>query len=231
MNMDALFQYGTVLSSKDIVDQYTFLAVYYKLDNYRLFTLDSILKSKVTRNDIPEYVFDFIADHGQVLGIANRFNNKVDYIIFKSLTEKKFLTAGSARALPYGVGSFSQFHYGDWIVVVEGLKDCDAMSQIYPNTVATQTAGMGTVLREVLTSMTNRFILFYDQDESGEKAYKRDFYKLRDLGCQVVKGQHPYGTKDSGEIVDTLYKGDSFQAQYLEEFYRSQITAITGGRI
>lgn len=234
-NMNALFQKGLDLTSSDVIDPYTKWAYENKLSNYKIFTLASLIggDKKLGRGvDVPDYCFDFIAEQGRCLGIANTVLGRADCIILKSLHEKKFLTAGDKRSIPYGLGMFKNFKYGDWIVIVEGLKDRDALGSIYPNVIATQTAGMGSILKEVVLTLTNRFILMYDNiafDDAGKKAYYRDKKFLEQNNCQVIMGKHPDGVKDTGEIADTLYKGDYFQHQYLKTYYQMQLESIIGG--
>ena len=144
----------------------------------------------------------------------------------KSLKEKKFITIGEKRSIPYGLGMIKDFHYGDWLCLVEGEKDRDTMAQIYPNVVATSTAGAGSVMREVLMKVTNRFICFYDNDDSGDAAFFRD--RKRFVNCQFIRGEHPRDCKDVGTISDLLFKGDSFNSEYLTTFYKMQIDGILG---
>lgn len=234
-NMNQLFKKGLELTAMDVNDPYTNLAYSQHLPQYRIFTLASLIggEKKLGRGvDVPDYCFDFIAEQGRCLGIANVVLGRVDYLILKSLNEKKFLTAGDKRSVPYGLGLFKNFKYGDWVVIVEGLKDRDALSLIYPNVLATQTAGMGSILKEVVLSLTNRFILMYDNiemDEAGKKAYYRDKRFLESRNCQVVLGRHPYGVKDTGEIADSLYKGDYFQFEFLKSYYQMQIDSVVVG--
>lgn len=234
-NMNTLFMKGEEVGSDDVVDAYTNLAYVYKLPHYKILTLASLIggKKKLARGvDVPDYAFDFIAEQGRCLGIANYMLGKVDYIILKSLKEKKFLTAGDKRSIPYGLGLFNRnFQYGDWVVIVEGLKDRDSLARIYPNVIATQTAGMGSILKEVVLTLTNRFILMYDNmeiDDTGKKAFYRDKKFLVDRNCQVVLGTHPPKVKDTGEMADTLYKCEYFQNSFLNNYYEMQLRSIIG---
>lgn len=233
-NMGKLFEKGFPVTYEDVCDPYTNMAVEWHLDNYKIYTLSSLIggERKLQRGvDIPDYCFDFIAEQDRCLGIANTVAGNVDYIIMKSLHEKKFLTCGDKRAVPYGLGAFKNFSYGDWIVIVEGLKDRDSLATIYPNVIATQTAGMGLILKEVVLSLTNRFILMYDNmeiDKAGSKAYYRDKKFLESNNCQVVLGMHPKDVKDSGEIADYGYKHDYYKQEYLKSFYKMQLQSIIG---
>lgn len=231
-NMNLLFTKGRVLTEKDRLDSYTNLAYLCKLPNYRILTLSSLIggdKKVEPGKDVPQYCFEFIAEQECCLGIANVVNGYVPYMVLKSLKEKKFLTTGDLRQIPYGVFSFEDFRYGDWLIIVEGLKDRDILSTIYPNVIATQTAGMGSMLKEVVLTLTNRFVLFYDNmkmDESGKKAIYRDKKFLESRNCQVVIGQYPEGVKDIGEIADCMWKGDFFRTEYLRSFFKMQLAGL-----
>lgn len=227
--MEEVFKRGSGLDVKDIEDTYTNMAVRFNLQNYRLFTLQSLISgdNKVKPGvDIPEYLFKFIVEQGKCLGIGNVINGKVYSVKFKSLREKEFLTVGEKRALPYGIGLLPNFKFGDWLALVEGEKDRDCLAQIYPYVVSTSTAGAGSIMKEVLKSMTNRFLIFYDNDDSGNKAYFRDRKHFLEHNCQVVRGIHPEGYKDCGSIADLLYKNDSFNMEYAKSYYDIQISNI-----
>lgn len=234
-HMEKLYEKGVPLKAENVCDPYTNWAFANKLENYKIYNLASLIggERKLQRGvDVPDYCFDFIAEQEECLGIANVVNGKVDYIIMKSLKEKKFLTCGDKRSVPYGIGTFKNFQFGDWLVIVEGLKDRDTLSVVYPNVIATQTAGMGSLLKEIVLSLTNRFILMYDNaslDEAGKKAFYRDRKFLESNNCQVVWGNHPDGVKDTGEIADALYKSDWYQSEYLKSYYSMQIRSIIGG--
>lgn len=233
IGIDDLFKRGRPLEQSDIVDKYTYLGYCHHLDNYRMFSLDSLAKfpQVISGHDIPKYLFDLIAED-EVLGIANIIAGQAIYIIFRSLKEKKFFTFGIKRPMLYGLSHFHNFQYGDPIVIVEGLKDADAFSAIYPYTVAMQTAGIGLMQREILCSLTSNLILCFDNpdmDEAGAKATRRISKYYTDFDIKVLL--HPQGVKDTGTLLDLEYEGKFFDKDFLSQYYYSQLVSIVGSNL
>lgn len=230
LRMDEMYKRGKIITPKDITDAYTNLAYERKLSNYRMFTVQDLIsgENKIRRGkDIPDYLFDFIGEQGKVLGIGNEINGVVHSIKFKSMKEKKFLTVGEKRSLPYGIGNLPSFKYGNWLILVEGEKDRDSLAEVYPYVVCTSTAGAGVIMKEILLSLTNRFILYYDNDETGRKAVYREKKFFEEHKCQVVIGEHPPECHDPGTLADTLFKHDSFNHDFYKSFYQVAIGGIT----
>ena len=226
LSSDKLWKMGRELVAGDIQDTYTDMVFRYNLPNYRIFSLGTILKDqRIERGkDLPDYVIDFIAEQAEVLAIANRVGNKVLCITFRTLKEKRFLTYGEFRMIPYGIGCLAEdFKYGDLLVLVEGMKDRDSLGTVYPNVLATSTAGLSTMMREIVLTLTDKFLLLYDNDEAGKHANFRDRKILTERGCTVVIGTHPENVKDCGEIIDQYYKCNDFQAKFLQNYYLIQV--------
>lgn len=229
MNLTEFFQKGEVIDNEKVFDTYTSMGLRNNLQNYRIFTLNSLIKGlKVSRGkDIPEFIYDFIAEQGISLGIANIINDIVYSMVFRSVKEKKFLTCGSKRSMPYGIGDLDpNFKYGDFLVLVEGMKDRDSIKSVYPNVVSTNTAGTTVIMREVLLTLTNNFIILYDSDEPGVKASYYDRKYFLNKGCNAVIVKQPSGVKDSGTISDLQYQGDTFKSEYLKNYYKTNINTI-----
>lgn len=226
INLSKLFNTGRYLTVSDIKDSYSYLGILNK--NYKIYNINSLLSSKIERGkDIPDYLFDFIAEEGEVLGIANLFNNQPLYIIFKSLVSKTFLTVGDYRQIPYGIKDFINFRFGSPIILVEGIKDRDSLSSIYPYVLSVNTAGSSVFMREVLLTFTNNFILAYDNDESGNRANNYDRKVLVNKGCKVNILRHLPKIKDCGTLTDLRVKGLSYDYEYLKEYYINNINILT----
>ena len=84
------------------------------------------------------------------------------------------------------------------------------------------------MMRQILLTLTNRFVLLYDADDSGKKAYWRDKKFFEENGCEVKFGRHPDGVKDTGTIADLLYAGDDFNREFIEMYYKMELYNITG---
>ena len=87
------------------------------------------------------------------------------------------------------------------IIVCEGSKDCLMLKQIYPYVLANNTSSMG-VNAQVLRNISNKFLLAYDNDESGQEGIKRDKRTLRNLGAYVESLQLHDGFKDCADYLD-----------------------------
>lgn len=216
------------LGVSDIRDAYSLIGAKYNQDAYRIYDVGSLIRAGIKRDqDVSSYIFDFIGEQGEVLGISNIVNGRVLFTKFKSLKEKKFLTYGPVRQIPYGLGDMKNFKYGDYIVLVEGEKDRDSLRMCYPYVCSVGTSGTGTVMREVLLTMTNRFVLYYDNDEAGQKSIWRDRKFFLSRNCQVEIGKHLEGVKDSGTIADYLYQGREYDYEYLKAYYTLQLQSLT----
>ena len=226
--LNLLYKKSREVNKSDIEDVYTYLAYNKKLKNYRIITgNDLISEPKIERGThLPAYLFDFILSSGKILMICNGILNEINEITLRSLKEKKFMDFGEKKALPYGLFNFKNFKYNDPIVIVEGFKDCDCFKEIYPFTIACRTAGTSILMREVISTLTKRVILAYDNDSAGINAIKNDRLNFKKLKIDAVALEHPNFVKDIGEIADSYYKGNTFQSDYLINFYKTQIDVL-----
>ena len=92
------------------------------------------------------------------------------------------------------------------IIVCEGLKDCITLKKIYPYVLSNNTSHMGMNL-QVLSNLTNKFILIYDNDKAGMEGSLEDIAKLQKINYNVVKISLKNGYKD---ITDASENADYF---------------------
>lgn len=224
--MDNLFKKGGSLEG--FSDSYVEYAKRLGLNNYKIYTSESLIKSPshIRGRDIPEHVFDFIARQA-VLGIANIVEGHVMSIVFKELGEKNFLTYGARTNIPYGLGELEKFEYGDPIVVVEGQKDRDALRQIYPYVISGNTAGLSMVSREILRTLTNKIVLAFDNDETGNHSFYRE-RKILKSDFDVIRLEHPQGVKDCGSMIDKMIVGDMIQQSLITNWYEVSLITLLG---
>lgn len=103
--------------------------------------------------------------------------------------EKEYNVFRLTSNLPvlFGFYDFEDFNFGrDPIILTEGIKDAIVLKSIYPYTLALNTAGLTINSTNFVKSLTNRFILVYDNDKAGMDATERDKEALRNLGCRVI---------------------------------------------
>ena len=87
------------------------------------------------------------------------------------------------------------------IIVCEGSKDCMMLKRFYPYVVANNTSSMG-INAQVLRTISNSFILAYDNDKAGAEGMERDKKVLRGLGAYVDSLKLHEGIKDCAEYLD-----------------------------
>ena len=234
-----------VITKQEIVnDRYLKSAFYFKNNDIRVITAASLINNKingreypiVVRNqDLAAYAYDFIIKEGRVLAFIQE---TVDYVVLMSMREKKFISVGFGRQIPFGIDNFvnpkenalgikEPYKYGVPILIVEGLRDCLDAQGIYPYTVAMQTAAISVMTKEVLKTLTGTLILALDNDETGIKSTKRI---IKDRDFEYMTFNYPSGYKDIG-MLSELYLRDDFRYSYYKEYIKSGINILVGGRI
>lgn len=219
--MQEVFELGRLIT-EDSTNKYLHLAYKNKFKHYRLITGGEILV-KGRNLDIPEFVKAFIANNNQVLMMANIIAGKVVGLTFRTLEgPKDFLTWGNNKGNFYGLGQLSQsFKYGDPIILVEGLMDCDVIKQYYLNTMAVLTSGLTKNQTAVLTRLTNNVILMFDNDEAGERGTRLSEQAIKDK-CMVKIFKHHPKCKDPGDIVSLeLNKDEDYD--FINKYYEMSI--------
>lgn len=193
-----IFELGREIT-EDSTHPYLHIAYKLKLNNYRLIT-DGELAIKGKDLEVPEYMKEFLRFHGEALMIANIINEKVISIVLRSInTKKEFQKVGVMKNMLYGLGQMSEnFKYGTPILLVEGHLDRDTMSEFYPNVLALTTNKISNYQKDILTSLTNKFILMLDNDDAGRIGTKDAYYKLK--GNKISEIKHLSNMKDAGDL-------------------------------
>ena len=86
------------------------------------------------------------------------------------------------------------------IVVCEGCKDCMVLKKYYPYVLANNTSSMG-INAEILSNVSNKFLLAYDNDEAGRNGMKNDKRVLRNKGLIVDSLDIKDGFKDCADHI------------------------------
>ena len=224
--MQEVFELGRLITV-DSTNKYLHLAYKNKYKHYRLITYGEIfIKGK--KLEIPEFVKAFIQNNNQVLMMANIISGKVVGITFRTIEgEKDFLTWGNNKGNFYGLGQLDKdFKYGDTIILVEGLMDCDVVKQYYNNTMAVLTSGLTKNQVAVLTRLTNNVILMFDNDDAGRKGTKVSEQALGGK-CNTRVFQHHNKCKDPGDIVKLELEHDE-DYDFIEMYYKMSINNMIG---
>lgn len=223
--MQDVFDLGRLITEDSKTNPYLHLAYKNKYKHYRLITSGEIL-IKGKNLEIPEFVKSFVSNNNEVLMMANIISGKVVGLTFRTINgPKDFLTWGNNKGNFYGLGQLDpNFKYGDPIILVEGLMDCDVIKQYYINTMAVLTSGLTKNQTATLTRLTNRVILMLDNDEAGrlgtissEKAIKNK--------CDVKVFQHHSRLKDPGDIIKLELNKDE-DLDFIETYYKIGISNL-----
>jgi hypothetical protein len=222
-----VFKGARKIEREDVIKNKYLMNAYKKdLKNYRIMNLNHILKNG-WQNDIPGYILKFINEHKEVLLIANIVLNQITQIQVRSIEEKNFTVMGKQTSVPYGLGMLSRdFKYGDWLVLVEGTSDRDALTEFYPNVVAVLSDGISMVQSKLIENLTNRVLILYDNDKEGKKGYYRDKRKLEYMGMEVERFELPEDVGDPGRLLELRFKGKFFEAENLENYFESWFESI-----
>ena len=209
-------------------NKYTFSAYKYNFPHYRILSIGDIISKKYIKDtDIPGYLMDYIGEEGEVLAIANIINKQVPFLQLRALKKKEFSVYGSQSSLLYNLGFLPKnFKYGDVLVIVEGNADADALKGIYNNVVATCTAGLTSKQLEIVSYLTNKVILAYDNDKSGRYAYKRDSKLLKEKGINVRCLCQYNFYKDTGDLFQSKFEGEDRIFQTAFTYYHSQLQIL-----
>ena len=203
--------------------------VYYMLNNdsqYKYILANKLLMTCSSK--LPNYLKEYFQYSGDSIMLPNIIDGRIHAITFRNLSgTKQFIKMGLAY-LFYNLGNLPKdFKYGDPILITEGNIDCDVGKSLYPCCLATMTNSLSTNQIQLLSGLTNKVIIAYDNDEAGEKGYKNTYYKLRQFHFTVKKFVHNSNLKDFGDLVDLKMK-DEDEYNYIYQSYKIQIKNLLG---
>lgn len=198
-NLKAIFELGRPIT-EDSKNSYLHFAYKYNKKNYRLISSGELFV-RGRHLDIPQYLAQYMSFHHEAVMIANFIEDKVISIVFRSIsTNKEFMKVGTTKSSFYGLGELSKdFRYGTPILLVEGHLDRDMMATLYPNTLGVMTSKLSRSQVEILTGLTDKFILMFDNDEAGIEGQKQAKYQLK--GNKIMYMKHDNRLKDAGDLV------------------------------
>ena len=209
--------------------KYVRLARHYQYKNYRLLRYGDINKLGL-KNSLTPFHHNFIKDMGgAVLVIFNMLNGKPVSCVFRGITEKEFIDYSALQSM-YGFDMIdSNFRYGDWIVIVEGLYDADVLRSIYPNVLAMQTSNVNSLQGEILLSMSNKFIVAFDSDTAGNVGFDKAYHRLKRDNTIVQKLQVYGNDKDVGMLEEFIHNNDEYYKR--KTYYEDSIHTLKKGSI
>lgn len=222
--LNLIYNYGDKDVPINMQNKYLYFMKNYE-SNYRFISASKLIVN--FSSALPSYFLDYLGTAGDCIALPNMVGETVYSLTFRNLQgDKQFIKMGSGVPLLYNLGGLPKdFHYGIPIMLVEGNMDCDSAKQIYPYTLATLTNALSLNQIQILSGLTNKIIVAYDNDESGNKGYWGVYNSLTKLGFKVVKFRHSQSLKDFGDLIDLQMK-DREEYLYMVEMYNIQLKTL-----
>ena len=183
----------------------------------RLFSMGNLL---TFTKDTKEYSHRFFYSipiqtvSGTIVGFIYRT------VFGKSYTTVTRTFKDKEHKLPLMFGFYKDFEDYDShdtckpIIVCEGLKDCITLKKIYPYVLSNNTSHMGINL-QVLSNLTNKFILIYDNDRAGQEGMNEDISSTQRLKYDIVEMKIADGYKDITDMSENQDKFNSLKESLL----------------
>ncbi len=140
----------------------------------------------------------FLAQNGRVYAIPCELpDGTIFAFTLKAVATKAFYKVIVDDKFPmfFGMGpEFMDFEWGDIICLSEGVKDALAVKTVWKYSLAYLTSQPDEKFWNFLLTLTNRVVIFGDNDFAGRKLFRNPEYGF----C----GKHLVGFKDPGNLWD-----------------------------
>ena len=197
--------------------KYVRLARDYNYRHYKLLMYSDVVRLGLD-SSLNYYYKQHLKSDGAVVAIFNTLNDKPISVVFRSIQEKSFVDYSLFYAL-YGLDLMEKdFKYGNTLVITEGLYDADSLRPLYKNVIATLTSNITSVQANILKTMTDRFVVAFDNDEAGENGFEK---ALRVLGTDIKKLPIFKSDKDIGVMEEV--KSSKFDYEERVQHYRQEL--------
>lgn len=228
MNIEELYSLGrSVPDSMKYRNKYTWLA-HSGILEMRYLDVNDIIRRNTPING-------FVSEHGAVLLIPNIVNRKIADLTIKALDGKSILRYKNTK-LPYGVGQLTNFHYGDPLVLVEGVADLAGLRLVDKdlNVVALRTNTISQDMYQIYAALTNNIVLLLDNDRAGQRQVDKIKFNLKREGVQATALKQHASFKDTGEIVELFMRYDKTKSsdtlaelKNLNTYYKAQFSLLS----
>jgi DNA primase len=193
-----------------IIDRDKNLSRLYNLGQLGTFTKDTVKHSHRYFYSIPLQTVN-----GTIVGFIYRTVYGKSY----TTVSRSFLDKEHKVPLMFGFyKDFADYDQNDQckpIIVCEGLKDCITLKKIYPYVLSNNTSHMGINL-QVLSNLTNKFILIYDNDKAGQEGTLEDINKAQKMKYNVIEIKIGNGYKDITDCLDNPTYFATLKTQLLD---------------
>lgn len=213
-------------------DKYVELALKYDYSNYKIGTVSDILSMGLAKS-MSIYAKKFLGRSGIFLCVFNTLSDKKVSCIFRKINDSEIMEF-SYYPCVYGLDLVdTDFKYGDYLLVTEGVYDADSFRPLFKNSVAVLTSSASVMASEILCSITNKFILAFDNDTAGNEGFKRTRESLLTVNkSAVVEKLNIYpGDKDLGNMEEHFLYSDSTGYNSRKEYYLSALKIIVSDNI
>ena len=178
----------------------------------------------VERTKINHFTIDTNKSHKYFYAIPVQSpNGTIVGFIYRTILDKTYASiyrpfVDSSKKVPYMFGFFEDFKNFNRhttcmpILVCEGAKDAIVLKKIYPYTLSCNTSSLG-INTYVLANITDKILLAYDNDATGESQIKKDKKTLVSLGCSVDTVKYDEGFKDAADYVGHPQEYSSLRKQ------------------
>lgn len=164
----------------NIPNKYVRLKEDLDLKHWRLVSIEQLVSKRLFQKFGPVYR-DFLTKSKNIMFIFNYIGKKPVAVVMRSLDDKIFMDISINSNIVYGLNELpDNFRYGDTIMLVEGLFDKEVMgaylkdmgyNNIHP--IAVLTSSVTNKKAELLSKITDKFIINPDNDKAGENSIER----------------------------------------------------------
>ena len=210
--------------------KYIKLAIERKFTHYRMCSVSELLELGLMKS-FSYFAKDFINKNGEFLIIFNLVDGNPAGMVMRSLKEKEFIDM-SLTPIPYGLDMMqSDFKYGDFVLLTEGPFDADSIRFVFKNTLASLTANITVKQAQILTTLTNKFVIAYDTDKAGNSGFQSSIDRLLQFNPDIIVHRLPIyrGDKDLGEVEESRQKNDMSEYNSKVSHYKRFLKVYHGG--
>lgn len=137
---------------------------------------------------------------GGIIGFVLRSYSEID--VGNGVMKKKYMIFNVKKSFPivYGLHRFSDFKLNTPIIVSEGIKDCIFISKYYRYTISVLTSSITDSIAQMLSKITDRVIIAFDNDSAGKSGVKKSRKTLSNYGMISTEINSYLNIKDWGNM-------------------------------
>lgn len=213
-----LFNYGRSIKDMEPIDDQTYKVLRSSNLDIRVFDREECFRPLSKTKKLDRFTVDTKYGSHRFFYTIPVQTPSGDYVgfIYRTVFTKAYASVyrpfkNRENKVPYMFGFFRDFqsynrHTSQMktcmpIIVCEGAKDAIILKSFYPYVVSNNTSSMG-LNNYVISNITDKVLLAYDNDETGHMSTKKDKKILSGLGCSVDSITIKDGYKDIADYVN-----------------------------